>query len=271
MKYLLILPLLFLIAANLYADSTYLTPSVYYTRGEYNDGRYSDSYAGFLSIGTWQQRVLFSYDQLRIADPEWQYNQKYFNAGAILGLTNFFVKPNYGHLSGHLGGLNYHNDIYSIDAFYTNYTLYLGGSYTFQSNGGYFTEDLIEGAKDINQVMLRFEYIPHWRVLLSVKPVYTYVSDGRNLFGASFRFHYLPFDKLLLKVHGFAGERAYFFDPDLLVIYNQDDTQKYLASAQLEYLLSPHFHLIGGFQHTSFGSYKINYYFGGIRTNFMIE
>jgi hypothetical protein len=264
MKYLLILPLLILFSVTLYADSVYVTPSLYYTRGDYTNESLSDSYAAYLSIGNNKQRLIFSFDQLIINNPEWKYEQRYFNAGGIFGFTDFYLKLNYGHVSGTEDLLDYHNDIYNLDAFYTNYFSFIGGSYTFHKKGGFET-------KEIAQVMLRLEHIPHWRVLLSVKPTYTRVSDGRELFGTSLRFHYLPFDYFLFKLHGFIGERAYFFDPDLLVLYNQDETQKYLAAAQLEYFLSLNFSLIGGFQHTSFGSYKINYYILGIRTNFIVD
>jgi len=251
-----------------FADSIYFSPSLYYTGGDYSDKSSSGSYAGFLSLGNYKQRILLSYDNLQINHSDWKYKQNYFNAGGIIGFTGFYLKLNYGHVSGTYRSLNerltdnYHNDLYSIDAFYTDYTSYLGGSYSYQDQEGYIT-------KDIHQAMLRYEFIPHWRVLLAAKPLYTSISDGRDLWGINLRVHYLPFDYFLVKLHGFIGERAYFFDPDLLVLYNQDETQKYLGALQLEYFLSLHLNLIGGFQHTSFGSYKINYYILGIRTNLL--
>jgi hypothetical protein len=124
MKKLLILPFLILLSADLLADSVYVTPSVYYTRGDYSNEGYSDSYAAYLSIGNYKQRVLFSFDKLRINNPEWKYDQQYFNAGGIFGFGSMYIKFNYGHVSGTGEGYDYHNDVYSGDIFYTDYFTY---------------------------------------------------------------------------------------------------------------------------------------------------
>ncbi len=249
-----------------YADSIYFSPSFWYTRGDYSDNNYSDSYAGYIAIGNFKHTLLLGYDNLTINNKNNKYVHRYFNAGGILGFTNLYVKLIYGYAEGaYKPKINKYkftdiNNLYSFDAFYTDYTLYTGVSYSFQEQRGYVS-------RKVYQFMLRFEYIPHWRVLLSAKPLFTNVTDGRELFGVNGRVHYLPFDRFLIKAHGFYGERAYFYDPDLLVLFNQDETQKYLAALQLEYYFSNNFNLAAGFQHTSFGSYKINYYILGVRTN----
>jgi hypothetical protein len=262
MKYLYTIPILILLTISAYADSVYVTPSVYYSRGEYTDDTYSDSYSGYLAIGNYKQRIVLGLDRINVNNPSWNYKQTLFTGGVILDLNNFYLKLNYGNVSSSEYWA-YSNNIFNIDGFYTDYySLYLGGSYTLQKPDGI-------NINSIHQYMLRLEYLPHWRILLSAKPVYTAVSDGRNLFGTSLRINYLPFDRLLIKVHGFIGERLYFFDPDLLILYNQYEVQKYVASAELNYFITYDFSIAGGFQHTSFGSYKINYYILGFRTNFL--
>jgi hypothetical protein len=260
--------LLLLLSVNSFADSIYFSPSVYYTRGDYSNNNSSEGIAGYVSLGNYKYRLLLSYDHLNIDKDGSLYRQNYFNVGGILGFTNFYLKLNYGNVSGSFHPqtpelpFNDKNNLFSTDLFYTDFYSFIGGSYSYQKMEGYV-------GREINQVMLRFEHIPHWRVLMSVKPVYTKVSDGRSLFGVNGRLHYLPIDQLLIKLHGFIGERAYFFDPDLLILFNQDETQKYLAAIQLEYFLSYNLNFIVGMQHTSFGNYSINYYLAGIRTNFI--
>jgi hypothetical protein len=263
MKYILIASLLIIFSATTLADSIYVTPSLYYSRGDYTDERYSDSYAGYLTIGDLNSAAVLSFNRINIVDPLWKYNQNLFTIGGIMGFNRIYLKLNYGRVDAKENDLPYRYNIYSIDAFYTNYRLYLGGSYTHHMSG---TSQL-----NIDNAIIRLEYIPHWRVLLSLKPMYTNVSDGRELFGTALRFHYLPLDYFLVKLHGFIGERAHFFDPDLLVLYNQMETQKNLAALQLEYFLSLNFNVIAGFQHTSFGSYRINYYILGLRSNFILS
>jgi len=277
MKKLLFITAVFIFTISCYADSIYFSPSFYYTRGDYSNNSYSNSYAGYLAISNLRNTLLLSYDNLTIGGGDNKYIHHYFNAGGILGFTNFYLKLNYGHAEGSYNqnttgrgnmfnnnntnsSTNDVNNLYSIDAFYTDYSTYLGVGYSFQKQEG-------NVSRDVYQILLRLEYIPHWRILFSLKPVWTYVSDGRELFGLNGRINYLPFDRFLIKAHGFYGERAYFFDPDLLILFNQDETQKYLAALQLEYYFTYNFNIAAGFQHTSFGSYKINYYILGVRTN----
>ena len=64
------------------------------------------------------------------------------------------------------------------------------------------------------------------------------------------------------------GERAYFYDEDLLVIFNQDETQKKLFLGKLELNLSKNLSLPFIYQYSDFETYKIDYASAGITYKF---
>jgi hypothetical protein len=128
------------------------------------------------------------------------------------------------------------------------------------------TADSLE-KQSAHQLNLKVEYIIHPKVFLSIKPNLSKIEDGRNLFSAAFKIHYLPIHELLLKAGGFTGERAYYFDPDLLTIFNQNDTQKLQLFGTVEYFPSYLLKLAVSFQHTKFAGYSINYYTAGVKLN----
>lgn len=121
-----------------------------------------------------------------------------------------------------------------------------------------------------NQFTGRLEWIAGPRIFLSLKPSYVKPKDGRSLTSVAGKIHYLPVNQLLLKVGGMIGKRAYYFDSDILTIFNQDETQKNLIFGQLEYSPVKQFTLILAVQHTEFETFSINYYIAGIKTNFSL-
>jgi hypothetical protein len=55
------------------------------------------------------------------------------------------------------------------------------------------------------------------------------------------------------------GKRAYYFDPDLLTIFNQDETQESLWTVRTEYTIGGVATLIGSYQSTGFTGYTVKY------------
>ena len=62
-----------------------------------------------------------------------------------------------------------------------------------------------------------------------------------------------------------AGKRAYYFDENLLTIFNQDETQKKIYSAKVELNLTKQFILPIVFQYSEFQTYNIKYFTAGIK------
>jgi hypothetical protein len=79
---------------------------------------------------------------------------------------------------------------------------------------------------------------------------------------------YSPWQPLVLQLSGVLGKRAYYFDPDLLTVFNQDDTQEHLWGVRAEYTIGGVFTLIGSYQSTGFTGYTVNYTAVGVRARF---
>lgn len=249
------------------ADSTYLSPSVYYTNGSYNEGRTSNSFAFYNVLQLSSNIYLINhYDNLKIKSNEWDYLQQTFLAGTFISLFPFYLNFNYSHYKGDFNYLPFtyeysdYTNLYSAEAFYYTDGYYLGAAYTHLNQIGYINQAS-------NQVTLRIEKILSDKIFISIKPNYTRLNSGQNLFSAAIKMHYLISPELLLKFGGFGGERAYYFDTDLLTIFNQDDIQKYQLFAQGEYSFIKELKLILAYQHTKFNSFEINYLVIGLKAN----
>lgn len=252
------------------ADSTYLSPSVYYTNGVYREGRTSNSLAFYNVLQLTKNFYLVNhYDHLEVKSSEWDYMQQTFLAGIFIDVLPLLMKFNYAHYKGDYNHLPFHykysdfTNLYSGDIFYYTDGFYLGAAYTHLNKIGYEN-------RMINQVTLRLEKILSDDIFISLKPSYTKLSDGQNLFSAAIKMHYLINSNLLLKLGGFGGERAYYFDTDLLTIFNQDDIQRYQLFAQAEYSFIKELKLIIAYQHTKFNLFEINYFIAGIKASLFL-
>ncbi len=250
------------------ADSTYVSPSFYYSYGNYSNKTYSESFAFYNSIQLSKKFYLLnSYDHLIINQNEWNYLQQIFLAGISVDYFPIYLKFNYAHIKGDfdykpfLYQYSDFNNLYNFDFIYFQNLYYFGISYTYQNQIGY-------KAETVNQITLRLEKIISPDLFISLKPNISLLTDGRKLYSASLKIHYLLSKNFFLKAGGFAGERAYYFDSDLLTIFNQDDTQKYQVWGQLEYKLFKNISLAASYQHTNFSSYNIDYYIAGIKSSF---
>ena len=247
------------------ADSTYFSPSFYYTYGSYNQGRVSESFAFYSTLQLSRQFYIINhYDNLTINNKDWDYLQQTFLIGLIAEFFPFYCKFTYSHYKGDFTYLPFpfeysdFTNLYSLDLLYYIDDFYFGSSYTHLNQIGY--------KKQISdQLTLRLDNILSNDLYISLKPSYTKLYDGRNLFSVSLKMNYQVLPEILLKLGGFGGERAYYFDTDLLTIFNQEDTQKYQLFAQADLSLISDLKFILAYQHTKFTSFKIDYYIAGVK------
>lgn len=270
-------------------DSTYLSPSVFYTIGDYTSSESSRSLAFYNTLQLSNQFYLITaYDNLSIEDEDSDYLQQTFLGGGYVNLFPYTLKFNYGYHNGELsqavfdtsfssgnGNGNNSNKIdeivstdithlFNADLIYYFDWNYIGGSYTFINQ----TELT---PLSVHQFTLRLERIITDEIFISVRPNYTRTSTGRNLFSSALKIHYVPIPELTFKVGGFYGQRMLYFDSDLLLIFNQNNIQKYQAFGQLEIFPTPTWKFILGYQHTKFDDFSINYLYAGIKANFYIK
>jgi hypothetical protein len=84
------------------------------------------------------------------------------------------------------------------------------------------------------------------------------------------RIFFSPNDKLLLMMDGFFGKRAYYFDPDYLTIYNQDETQEGGIRIRGEFNIIKPLKVILSSEYLRLEPFTIIYLTGGIRYTFGI-
>lgn len=253
------------ITSLLKADSLFVSPSFYYTNGNYNNKSVSNAYSFFSSLQLTEKVFLINeYEELGIDNPAYSYNQHTFLAGTYAVYFPWYLKLNYAHLMGDYKGKSDKSkysdltNIYNADASIFYEWFYLGAVVTYLHQSGYKEQST-------GQVTLRIERVISDEIYLSLKPNYSTLLDGRKLWSVAMKAHYLITPSLLMKAGGFLGERAYYFDSDLLTIFNQEYTQKNQVFGQAEYSFTPAFKTILSYQHTTFSDFSINYFVAGIK------
>lgn len=262
MKYILIL---FFLSLNILADSLTIVPSVFYTYSNSSFGSNGNSVAGYFSFQTHTNNWLVgSYDNLSINHNEWDYNQQLIVFGNILYLEPIFIKGYFGNINGKYASkvLDYNysdkTNFFQIETNYQMYPYYFGLSYNYLKLNGFLS-------REVNNYSAKFDWIPHWRILIAPYFNYTNINDERNLFGFGLKLNYLLFYDLLLKTNVFKGERAYSFDSETLTIFNQDETQNLLLSIKGEYFFTYGFSFNAAYLYTKFNDYNINYFSLGLK------
>ncbi len=258
-----------------------VSPGVFYTHGKYSDSRYSHDLAAYGTVGVRSRHFLtLVYDNIFIEHDEFTFRQEMGIAALLLSRQPWAVKFDYGQIVGRfrlknpVERLRDESQIYSAELLYWRPTFTLGVSVSSipvtimirdddrnPSDPGGFSHDA-------QQTTLRGEVVlhPQWRAIL--RPSHTWDKDGRRLYSTTAQLNYQPTQRLLLKISLLLGERAYYFDNDLLTIYNQNETQRELLSAKAEYELGEHAALVGEYINTRFDGYSITYTVLGLKTRF---
>jgi hypothetical protein len=256
----------------IYADSSFVGPSVYYTNGSYSDENTSRSFA-FYNLLQVSRNLSFiqHYDNLLIKNPEWNFRQHSFLGGVIADFNPVIFKLNYGHYTGdYLDNystsqlsFNYSDmtEVISSDIIYYSNWSYLGLSYTFITTDGF-------AEKNVHQAVLRFDKLIAPELFVSIRPSASIIQNGITLFSTSLKLNYYASKYFIVRAGAVAGERTFYFDTDLLLFFNQNDIQKYAFTGQLEYIFSNNLALITAYSHNAFKSFEVNYFVAGIRTGF---
>lgn len=239
------------------------TPSVYYTHGSYSNNRSSDSFSFFGSLLYNDYDYLITgYDYLKIKSGPWDYNQHMIVTGLIQNYFPFFVKLNYAHLFGEYNYKpnNYsyrdYTNVYNAVVAYNIDLFYLGSSFTYLDLNGYYS-------RISKQLTINLTWLFSTEASIKLSPLYTYVSGGRKLYSIASGINYSLNNDLSAQANISIGEKAYYFDPDLLTIFNQDETQGFSGSIKVSYklsglILSPKYYFV------KFNAYSINYFSVGV-------
>ncbi len=263
----IVILVLVLITANVYSQkiSGSVSPSLYYTNGTYSNTMTSDGYDAFTSLGlSGGDYMIAGFSTMNIDSSTWKYVQKTIVLGALGNYYPFYLKANYGFVSGtyERKDVQYVYDdktnIFNASAIY-NWDLFYFGIHGSYVNG--------TGYKNIHSVQagLRTEWLLSPTMSMSIDPLYSYVSDGRKLFSVGGEFVAVPFTSFKIQASGSVGRRAYYFNPDLLTIFNQDQTQSLLWGGRIEYGVWGPITLVGSYQSTTFTGYTIHYATAGIK------
>lgn len=284
--------LIFFISVNAQVQKSAFIPSVYFTNGSYTNGNSSKSvsiYNSFLLNGF--DYITLGYDMLNIENPLWDYDQNYFVINGFKNVYPFYFSLGYAHIKGDFKSINHTNLFYSsefgeIYGFkqdadnyyyeYSDFTNIYSASIKYNYNLFYFGGSAVYlnsiGFKDVSniQLSLSFDWLISPKLTLTVAPYSSGISDGRNLYSVESFITYRFNNKFNVTAGGFAGERAYYYNPDYLIVFNQIETQKYLLKLKGEFKITPNFNLNAIFQKTKFSGYQITYLTAGISYYFSI-
>ncbi len=240
-------------------STTTFLPAGYYTAGSYSNGNSSNSYAGYATVAFGGlDYVVAGYDAMTIQSTPWTYDQQFFVVGALKNLYPFYVKLNVGRIEGtfKLAGQRYsyadQTDILNGGFLYNVDVFYVGATYTYMSVSGYTNVRS-------HQIGLQGDWLLDPAFNLSIRPLYSRVTDGRSLISVGGEVSYAPWKTLVLRVSGMAGKRAYYFNPDFLTVFNQNETQKSLWGIRMEYTIVSGLTVIGSYQSAGFSGYTVRY------------
>ncbi len=246
----------------------FLYPGIYATAGNSTNGRASVDLSAYSSV-SFNNRHLISvgYSDTRLKHRDWTYGQQMLVGGMALTFRPITVKAHYAHIDGDFNlddrlysyRYNDHADLGSAELVYGHWPWYAGIGAMYFNGIGYRKQT-------VQQWTARLEHPLGRTAWLSLRPSYAWVLDGRRLWSAEVKASWQPHRNWIFRAGGMAGERAYAFDNDLLVIYNQDETQTRLLSAQAEARLWRGFWLSGQYLYTQFRGYSIRYLVAGLHS-----
>ena len=266
-----------------------LHPSLFATYGNYGDGRTSRELAGYATLATKNlQFISVGHSDLEISHAGWKYHRMMPVAGAMISRLPFRLKAYYGRIegkysakSGTLSDYRDHGNEASGEAIYSRRHYDLGVAYSYFSGRGFSYSDTL-GGRAPNQESHQFTgritcLLTPW-FSLTARHNFTHLLDGRDLYSLSMKAVYAPRPGWIVGAGGFIGERAYYFDNDLLVLFDQNDTQRGMLFGQVEAPLWRNFSITAEYMYTEFeyfpiagipgSDYSIRYAVAGIKGRF---
>jgi hypothetical protein len=234
------------------------------TYGSYSNRIFSDDYAGYLTLARASKYyITVAYDDVLLSAQDWSYWQRMGVGGVLLRPKPYSLRAYYGHVQGdyrpeefsmrRFPDLNRDlTDFYSGEFSYLFKPYETGLSFTYLKSKEYLQQTS-------RQVTGRFEWSPSNKFTLKARPNFVSLTDDRQLWSLTANVSYYVLPKLIIKTGGAVGERAYYFDNDLLTIYNQNETQTGLAFLQLDFMASKNLLLTEEYIWTEFQGFSIHY------------
>lgn len=264
-----------------------LRPSVFETYGSYTDNRRSLEHAGYATLTVKERQfITVGYSDLKISHPDWDYHQQMPVGGVLLSHLPFRVRAYYGHIQGRFTSPIHSDysdraDLGSVEASFVQPWFEVGLAYARFSGNGLSYSDSLGGRaprQHADQFTGRLTCLLNPRFSVTARHNYVRVLDGRRLLSLYMKAIYVPQRRWTLSAGGFIGERAYYFDNDLLVVFNQSDTQRGMIFGQIETRLWKGFSITAEYIYTHFESfsaggfpapeYSIRYLVAGVKSRF---
>jgi len=257
---------------------TSFSPSTFYTYSNYSDGGTANSVSGFATLGiNYRDFITAGYSQLLIKHPTsasnsnngYEYNQKMLSLGGTKNVYPFYIGFFYSRVIGDYrsnpAGFSYTDNLNVFDM----NLLYNSDLYFFGLAGNYITLDGFYNM-NIEHYSAVIKRLFGTNIIFSAAFIQSVVSDGRNLSSVKFDFDYIISNSFSLNGSGAFGQRAYFYDDQILTIFNQNETQKLNLSLSAKYFITSNLSLIINYSFTEFAAsrqsnaYNISYLATGI-------
>lgn len=257
-------------ASFLFAQETFNTVSLspFYTIGEYSNTTKSESKAIYGGLNLNQDFIISAgIDFISLSQNQWNYNQNTIYLSSIKNIYPFYLKFAGCYLKGKYSEKenNFNN--------YTDENLSLTPELVYKFNWNYvgIAYNYFKASKGFQilkaqSLTLRFDTFLDYNTYLSIRPNLYVENSGKNYFSVSSKLTRWITSDFVASGIFVAGNRRYYFDNDLLTIYNQYDIQKIVAGLNLDYSLINEITISGGYQYTKFENFEINYVFLGLRT-----
>lgn len=246
-----------------------IIPSGYFTYGNYSDNTKSNQLSLFLSTSPNSiDYFVFGYDDISLKNDLWNYTQKNYSAGIHYWFLDYKLKFK---IDAILLDGDY-NDNYISNPNYLSGVLIspeiIKGIYPFYFGGGYAVFDQSKNQKfTSHQIYLRTDYYPHYKLLISALASLNFSSKDNKLISLQTTLSYFYNYELTFASSFTIGSRRFFYNPDLMVLFNQLETQTSNYSARVDYNFYKNFTATLVYQHSKFSSYSIDYYVFGIKTS----
>jgi len=259
--------------------------SIFETHGGYTDQRTSEEHAGYVTLAINERHYLtVGYSDLTASHPSWSYHQRMPVGGVLLSHWPWRLKGYAGYIAGDFTSAAYspysdHASLFSVEAMYSRPWYELGAAYTRFSGTGLSYADSPSGPlprQTVQQLTGRITCVLNPRWSATARHSFVQVADGRKLYSLAMKVVFVPQRRWTIQAGGFIGERAYYFDNDLLVIFNQNDTQRGMIFGEAEVRMWKSFSLSVEYIYTHFEyqpianipgeDYSIRYLVAGIKT-----
>ncbi|MBI2416912.1 MAG: hypothetical protein HYV28_03250 [Ignavibacteriales bacterium] len=259
------------------AQEIAIYPSYYLTYGKYSVDKYSLSNAVYATAGiNYQWYPTVAYDNLMIKSNDWKYRQQTILGGFTYNSYPNSFKAYYAYLPATFSYLprlaagtpsfDYSN-FSNLLAFEANRYIdewNLGAAFVHMHAIGPVAN--VKETQSSLQLTLRAEYQFMDELTVTLRPsFFSSQRDGRELFSTAIKAQYQFAPGVILKAGGMAGVRAYYFDTDLLTVFNQDESQTQSLNIQCDYTISGSISAAALYVHSEFNGFQINYFGFGLK------